>query len=74
MYTFIFATSDFVVSSLVGGVSGLMVSKVIADQFGVAFNWPLGSALAFVFILTLALGYLCFVRLSRFLGVRGTGG
>ncbi len=74
MYTFIFATSDFVVSSLVGGVSGLMVSKVIADQFGVAFNWPLGSALAFVFILPLALGYLCFVRLSRFLGVRGTGG
>ncbi|MDA2927378.1 ABC transporter permease [Acidobacteria bacterium AH-259-G07] len=73
MYTFIFATSDFVVTSLMGGVSGLMVSKVIADQFGIAFNWPLGSALAFVFILTLASGYLFLVGLSRWLNIRGAG-
>lgn len=51
-FAFVLAAGDYVTPALVGGTSGQMVGNIIADQFGPAFNWPLGSALAFT---TLAL-------------------
>lgn len=53
IYTLIFTSSDFVATSLLGGRNGLMISTVIADQFGLVYNWPLGSALATFLLLTL---------------------
>lgn len=44
---FIIAAGDYVTPQLVGGAGGQLIGNVISDQFGVAFNWPLGSALAF---------------------------
>lgn len=45
--TFVLAAGDYVTPQLLGGKSGLMVGQVIASRFGVALDWPVGSALAF---------------------------
>ncbi len=47
-----------------------MLGNSIASQFGVAFDWPLGSALAFTLVLTLALVLLVLLWLSRMLGLK----
>ena len=49
--TFCLAFGDFITPFLVGGPDGMMISNVIATQFGAALNWPLGSALALVMLL-----------------------
>ncbi len=50
--SFIIAAGDYVTPQLVGGTSGSMIGRAIANQFGVTFEWPRGAALAF---LTLAI-------------------
>jgi spermidine/putrescine transport system permease protein len=47
-FSFIIAAGDYVTPQLVGGTSGAMIGKAIVSTFGVTFNWPLGSALAFL--------------------------
>jgi ABC-type spermidine/putrescine transport system permease subunit I len=54
-YVLIFATGDYAVPSFLGGPSGIVAARVIADQFGVVFNWPLGAALSFVYMAILGL-------------------
>lgn len=51
--TFVFSSTDFVVPSLLGGKTGLTVSKIIAEQFGIVYNWPFAAALSIVFIVML---------------------
>lgn len=46
-FAFVLAAGDYVTPALVGGTDGQMIGNIIADQFGTAFNWPLGAALAF---------------------------
>lgn len=63
---FLLASGDFVTPSLVGGVQGMMVGNVIADQFrGIGSNWPLGAALAFVTLATVLVIYLVVMRTIR---------
>jgi spermidine/putrescine transport system permease protein len=50
LFTFILAAGDYVTPQLVGGKGGVMVGRVIYDQFGITQNWPLASALAFALI------------------------
>lgn len=47
---------DFITPSLVGGPNGIMLGNVIASQFGVSYNWPLGAAFALVVMLTVLTG------------------
>jgi spermidine/putrescine transport system permease protein len=47
-FAFILAFGDFLAPLLVGGPSGNMISNVAASQFGTAFQWPLGSAIAVI--------------------------
>lgn len=54
VYVFIFATGDYAVPTFLGGPGGVVAARVIADQFGSVFNWPLGAALSFVYLLILA--------------------
>ena len=54
IFTFCLSFGDFVAPALVGGPGGLMVSNVIISQFGTAFDWPFGSALA-VLVLVIVL-------------------
>ena len=45
---FALTMGDFITPSLVGGPSDIMLGNVIASQFGVSYNWPLGAAFALV--------------------------
>jgi len=64
--TFVFCTTDFVVPSLLGGKTGLMISTSIATQFGLIYNWPLGAALSIVFIVLMLIILLLVSNLLRF--------
>ena len=57
---FLMAVGDFVTPSMVGGLNGTMLGMVISSQFGMAGNWPLGSAMA-VYILFLVITCLMIV-------------
>lgn len=65
------AAGDYVTPQLVGGASSQMLGNVINDQFGVAYNWPLGGTLAFVLLLSMTLVVGTWLLLGRFLGIRG---
>ncbi len=54
-FAFVLAAGDYVTPELVGGTNGIMIGNVIADQFGVAYNWPLGAALALTTLLAVLL-------------------
>jgi spermidine/putrescine transport system permease protein len=61
-FAFVLASGDYVTPTLVGGTSGLMIGNVISDQFGVAYNWPLGAALAITTMLAVLVVYWLFSR------------
>ena len=46
--TIVFCLSfgDFITPALLGGSDDIMIANVIISQFGAAFDWPFGSALA----------------------------
>ena len=45
-FTFCLSVGDFISPLLVGGPYSNMIANVVATQFGIAMNWPLGSALS----------------------------
>jgi spermidine/putrescine transport system permease protein len=47
-FTFVLVLGDFIASQLLGGTSGILIGKVIYGYFGLAFDWPMGSAMSFV--------------------------
>ena len=50
LFVFILALGDFVTPQLVGGTSGFTYGKIIYSNFGMAFNWPFGAALASILL------------------------
>lgn len=44
---------DYITPSLVGGAGDILIGNIVANQFGVADNWPLGSAFAMLVLLLL---------------------
>ncbi len=64
LFVFVLAMGDFITPQMVGGTSGFTFGRLIWSQFGLAYNWPLGSAMAGVLLATalvviLAAGYAC---------------
>jgi spermidine/putrescine transport system permease protein len=59
--SFILAAGDYLTPQLVGGTSGSMIGRVIANTFTTSFNWPRGAALSFV-LLAVVLALLALVR------------
>ena len=54
-FAFVLSMGDFLAPQLLGGNdSALMVSNLVWSLFGVAYNWPLGAAVA-VLILVMVL-------------------
>ena len=51
IFVFILALGDFVTPQLVGGTSGFTFGKIIYSNFGLAFNWPFGAALASILLI-----------------------
>lgn len=52
---FVLAAADYVTPQLVGGADGVMIGRVIADQYGSTGNSPLGGALSVVLLVCFAL-------------------
>jgi spermidine/putrescine transport system permease protein len=62
LFAFVLALGDFITPQMVGGTSGFTFGRLIWSQFGLAYNWPLGAAMAGVLLATalvviLAAGY-----------------
>lgn len=49
---FVLTFGDYVTPSMVGGMSGTMLGSIVLQQFGIANNWPMGSAIGVVVILS----------------------
>jgi spermidine/putrescine transport system permease protein len=47
----VLALGDFVTPQMVGGQSGFTFGRIIYSQFGLAFNWPFGSALSVLMLI-----------------------
>lgn len=45
-FVFVLAIGDFLTPQMVGGINGFTFGRIIYSQFGTAFNWPFGAALA----------------------------
>jgi spermidine/putrescine transport system permease protein len=54
-FTFGLSVGDFISPILVGGPYSNMIANVVATQFGISMNWPLGAALSVV-LLAIVLG------------------
>lgn len=55
LLVFIPTVGDYVTPTLVGGPRGIMIANIIQSQFGKTLNWPMGSALAVISMLTVTL-------------------
>ena len=61
MFTFVLASGDFLAPELVGGIQGFTYGRLVFSQFGMAFNWPLGSALS-ILLMAVALAVIYAAR------------
>jgi spermidine/putrescine transport system permease protein len=56
MFIFILTLGDFLTPILVGGTQGMTFGKIIQMNYGIAYDWPFGSALSVILlILSLAI-------------------
>jgi len=67
-FVFVLAIGDFLTPQMVGGQSGFTFGRIVYSQFGAAFNWPFGAALAII----LALVVIVMIALGSRLEDRGT--
>jgi len=65
LFAFVLALGDFVTPQMVGGTSGFTFGRLIWSQFGLAYNWPLGAAMAAVLFATALLMILAAGLVSR---------
>jgi len=65
---FIPTVGDFLTPVMVGGPKGMMFGQIIAAQFGEANNWPLGSALTIIMMITITAIVFTFIKVAQ----RGT--
>ncbi|MDD5198825.1 MAG: hypothetical protein PHC88_03400 [Terrimicrobiaceae bacterium] len=50
---FSLTSGDYITPSLIGGPGDSLVGNIIAEQFGVVSNYPLGAALSAIVLLVL---------------------
>jgi spermidine/putrescine transport system permease protein len=62
---FIPTVGDYITPVMVGGPRGIMIGQIIASQFGVANNWPLGAALTIIMMITITAIACTFVWLAQ---------
>ena len=62
-FAFLITAGDYITPILVGGKQTL-IGNLIAPQFGMQFNWPLGSAMSFVMLAMAVLVIFVFSRLA----------
>ena len=57
LMVFVMVVGDYLTPQLLGGASGVTIISAINDLFGTAFDWPLGSAIAWTMLAILALAF-----------------
>jgi spermidine/putrescine transport system permease protein len=50
LFAFVLALGDFITPQMVGGTTGFTIGRVIYSQFGLAYDWPFGAALAAILL------------------------
>jgi spermidine/putrescine transport system permease protein len=50
LMVFVLVVGDYLTPQLMGGSTGITVTSAIHDMFGAAFDWPTGSALAWLLL------------------------
>lgn len=56
LFSYILSLGDYITPQMVGGPSGFTFGRIIWSQFGLAYNWPFGAAMAAVlFVVALVL-------------------
>lgn len=58
LFAFVLALGDFVTPQMVGGTTGFTIGRVIYSQFGLAYDWPFGAAMATILFATALIGIL----------------
>lgn len=58
LFAFVLALGDFVTPQMVGGTTGFTIGRVIYSQFGLAYDWPFGAAMATILFITALIGIL----------------
>jgi spermidine/putrescine transport system permease protein len=56
LFAFVLALGDFITPQMVGGTTGFTIGRVIYSQFGLAYDWPFGAAMAAVLLLVALIG------------------
>ena len=70
LFVFIASMGSYVTPELLGGTRSILIGSIIAQQFGVAFEYPFGSALALVVIGTILAVAVIALRYGRPKGVQ----
>ena len=65
LMVFALVVGDFLTPQLIGGASGVTVISAIADLFGAAFDWPLGSAIAWTLLAAMVAVIVAVILLLR---------
>ncbi|WP_428032490.1 ABC transporter permease [Ancylobacter sp.] len=65
LFVMVLALGDYLTPQMVGGNQGFTFGRAIWSQFGMAFNWPFGAALAVVLLLCVVLIILAAATISR---------
>lgn len=65
LFVMVLALGDYLTPQMVGGNQGFTFGRAIWSQFGMAFNWPFGAALAVVLLLSVVLIIAVAAAISR---------
>lgn len=65
LFVFIPAMGSFVTPELLGGTRSILIGSIVAQQFGVAFEYPLGSAMALAIMAIILVVAVFLLRLGR---------
>lgn len=68
--TFVIAAGDFITPQLLGGPQAQLAGNAIVSRFGLSFDWPLGSAIAFTLVVAMGVFLWLFAALLRRLGIK----
>jgi spermidine/putrescine transport system permease protein len=68
--TFVIAAGDFITPQLLGGPQAQLAGNAVVSRFGLSFDWPLGSAIAFTLIASMSLLLGGLTILLRRLGIK----
>lgn len=69
LFVFIPSMGSFVTPELLGGTRSILIGSIVAQQFGVAFEYPLGSAMALAIMAIILVAAIAMLRAGRPAGV-----